>query len=297
MDRAKALEIPPEVVDDAMQSIGEFFGPITNTDPKTIVLDFLGTARSFKRAEILQRYTPIASKKLLEVGSGYGTNLGVLIKHFGSDGYGVEPAETGFDQGFLGSQKIFAANEIDPARICSAHGESLPFPDEHFDIVYSANVLEHTASPEAVLHESVRVLRKGGILHMEMPNYLSYFEGHYYVFQPPLVSKAILPFWVKWVFRRDPSFARTLHTEINPLWCKRVVRKLNSYYPVELISLGEDLFLQRLKNNFDFETKGVSGRIGGIVSLIQRVNRANWMGKVIVAAQGYYPIYMTLRKL
>ena len=108
MNQAQALEIPPEVVESALQSIGVFFEPIAKIDPRTNVRDFLDTSRSFKRAEILQRYAPMASKKLLEIGSGFGTNLAVWIKYFGSDGYGVEPAEIGFDQGFLGSQKLLA---------------------------------------------------------------------------------------------------------------------------------------------------------------------------------------------
>jgi ubiquinone/menaquinone biosynthesis C-methylase UbiE len=296
-DPARALEYPPEVIESALQSIGSFFAPIAKVDPETNVKDFLDTAKSFKRAEILQRYAPMESRKLLEIGSGFGTNLAVWIKYFGVDGYGVEPAEIGFDQGFLGSQKLLPANGIDPERIRNARGEALPFPDESFDIVYSANVLEHTADPPQVLREAVRVLRKGGVLHMEMPNFLSYYEGHYSVLQPPLFWKPILPFWVKWVFHRDPAFARTLHTEINPLWCRREVRKLKGSYQVELISLGEDLFLERLQNVFQFETRGVAGKIGGVISLVQRVNRQNWMGWVIVAAQGHYPIYLTLRKL
>jgi SAM-dependent methyltransferase len=297
MNQARALVIPPEVVERAMQSIGAFFEPIAKVDPQTNVRDFLDTAKSFKRAEILRRYSQIESKKLLEIGSGFGTNLAVWIKYFGVDGYGVEPAEIGFDQGFLGSQTLLPANGIDPERIRNAYGESLPFPDESFDIVYSGNVLEHTSDPEQVLREAVRVLRKNGILHMEMPNFLSYYEGHYHVLQPPLFWKPILPFWVKWVFRRDPAFAKTLHTEINPLWCRRAVRKLNDVYPVQLISLGRELFLERLRKTFSFELEGVSGKIGGVILFVQKVNKGNWMGRLIVAAQGYYPIYLTLRKL
>jgi SAM-dependent methyltransferase len=297
MNHAEALRIPPEVVDRALESIGTFFEPIAKVDPQTNVRDFLDTAKSFKRAEILQRYAPMESKKLLEIGSGFGTNLAVWIEYFGVDGYGVEPAETGFDQGFLGSQKLLRANGIDPGRIRAAYGESLPFPDGSFDIVYSANVLEHTADPEQVLREAVRLLRQGGVLHMEMPNFLSYYEGHYNVLQPPLVWKPILPWWVKWVFHRDPAFAKTLHTEINPPWCRRAVRKLNDVYPVQLISLGQELFLERLRSAFQFEEQVVCGKIGGVVRAVQKVNKGNWLGRLIVAAQGHYPIYLTLRKL
>ena len=121
-------------------------------------------------------------------------------------------------------------------------GETLPFPDESFDIVYSANVLEHTERPQQVVAEALRVLRPGGLFHMEMPNHLSYFEGHYMVVMPPLVWKAILPWWIKWVIRRDPAFTHTLRTEINPIWCRRTVRELSKIYPLELISLGEEEF-------------------------------------------------------
>jgi SAM-dependent methyltransferase len=295
--QVQGLEIPPEVVESAVQSIGKFFEPISKIDRQTSVQDFLDARKSFKRAEILQRYSPMESKRLLEIGSGFGTNLAVWIKYFGVDGYGVEPAEIGFDQGFLGSQKLLPANGINPDRIQSAYGESLPFPDDSFDIVYSANVLEHTADPRRVLREALRVLRRGGTLHMEMPNFLSYYEGHYNILQPPLVWKPILPLWVRWVFRRDPAFAKTLHTEINPLWCRRAVRELNDAYPVQVVSVGEELFLERLKGAFQFETSGVSGKISPLISLVQKLNKANWLGRLIVAAKGYYPIYLTLRKL
>jgi ubiquinone/menaquinone biosynthesis C-methylase UbiE len=103
---------------------------------------------------------------------------------------------------------LFEANGLDPARITNASGEALPFGDESFDVVYSANVLEHTDNPELVVGESLRVLRRGGLFHMEMPNFLSYFEGHYMIVQPPLVWKWMLPVWVR-LFGRDPEFART----------------------------------------------------------------------------------------
>ena len=65
----------------------------------------------------------------------------------------------------------------------------------------------------------------------------------------------------------------------------------------KLISLGQELFLERLKESFQFEAQGVSGKIGGVVSFVQKVNTGNWIGRLIVAAQGHYPIYLTLRKL
>ncbi len=292
----EALIIPEEVVELARRSIGDFFSSICPSDPEENVRDFLDVSKSFKRAGIIEQYTRLRSKKLLEVGSGFGTNIGTWIKSFDVDGYGVEPSSPGFDAGFLGSQKIFSANGIDLSRIQNATGENLPFPNETFDIVYSANVLEHTKNPELTLLESVRVLKSGGFLHMEMPNFLSYYEGHYLIFQPPVIWKPMLPWVVRWIYRRDPAFAKTLQTQVNPVWCRNQVRAINAVYPVTLVSLGEELFLDRLSNDFKFEMATVGARIGTLLRVIQAVNPGNWIGKTIVALKGYYPIYLTLRK-
>jgi hypothetical protein len=116
------------------------------------------------------------------------------------------------------------------------------------------------------------------------------------VFQPPIVWKPILPFWVRFVFRRDPSFARTLQTRINPIWCRRMVRKLGRTHRLQLISVGSELFLESLSRPFQFEMQTVGSRLGSPLAMLQRLNWGNWIGRLIVAAQGFYPIYLTVRK-
>jgi len=290
------IAIPPEVFETAAETMGAFFEPISRVERHASAQDFLDCAKSFKRARTLQRFTALEGKKFLEVGSGFGTNLAVFIKRFGVDGYGVEPGGEGFAAGFQASRKVLEGNGISPERVSNAVGESLPFADESFDIVYSANVLEHTREPAQVLSESMRVLRKGGLLHMEIPNHLSYFEGHYMVLMPPLVWKPILPLWIRWVIRRDPSFARTLQTQINPFWCRRALREIARVYPLDEITLGQDLFLERLSGKMRFETQMVEASIGGLMRVFQAVNRWNWIGRLIVLLRGYYPMYLTVRK-
>ncbi len=48
--------------------------------------------------------------------------------------------------------------------------EPLPFPDESFDVVVAAEVLEHLRLPERALTEAMRVLRPGGLLVGSVPN-------------------------------------------------------------------------------------------------------------------------------
>src|SRR5665213_2648291 len=214
MMTTSSVLIPPDVLKITTESIGIYSETVSGTDRNTTAADHLDLNKSVKRAEILQQHTDLKSKKLLEIGSGYGTNLAVWIKDFHVDGYGIEPDSEGFDSSFVGSQKIFEANGLDSGRIVKGFGETLPFADETFDIVYSANVLEHTQDAAAVFMEAFRVLKRGGLLYMEMPNFLSYFEGHYMVIQPPIVWKWMLPAWVQFLFRRDPAFASTLNTAI-----------------------------------------------------------------------------------
>jgi len=261
------------------------------------VADFLDLKKSLKRAELLAKYVPLdKSTKLLEIGSGFGTNLATWLREFGIDGYGVEPTSPGFDAGFVASRILFSANGLDPARILETPGERLPFPDATFDVVYSANVLEHTADPTKVLSEALRVLKPGGILHMEMPNFLSYFEGHYMIVMPPILWKGMLGQVVKFLYRRDPAYAATLRTEINPIWIRSTFRALNRTEPVELISTGGEVFRDRLKEPFVFETSVVQSKVGGLIKAVQALNIGNWIGWAITGVQGYYPMYVTARR-
>jgi ubiquinone/menaquinone biosynthesis C-methylase UbiE len=289
-----SVVVPQSVRDAARDSVGVFFASISGCDPQASADDHLDTSKAFARVEGLRKLTPLEGKKLLEVGSGFGVNLAVFVKDFGIDGYGVEPDGEGFGCSFASSREIFAANGLDPARITPAVGEALPFPDESFDVVYSSYVLEHVQDPVQVLSESVRVLKPGGILSFELPNHLSYFEGHYLVPQPPLVVN-VLPLWVR-MWGRDPAFARTLRTEINPVWCRRAVKKIGKKYPVTLLSLGERDFLDRLGKPFQFEMQRVAGKLGFAIRAMQKVNVGNWVGHTIVGLQGFYPISMVLRR-
>ncbi len=131
---------------------------------------------------------------------------------------------------------------------------------------------------------------------MEMPNFLSYFEGHYMVIEPPILWKPMLPWWVRFVFGRDPAFARTLQTKINPIWCRRQVRDLNKAYNLELVSVGEDMFIERLSHAFIFEAQVVKGSIGQLLGFLQMINFGNWVGHLLVGLQAHYPIYLIVRK-
>lgn len=57
----------------------------------------------------------------------------------------------------------------------------LRFEDESFDFVFSYDTFEHVISPEGLLREAIRVVRKGGYIYLDFgPLYYSPFGQHAY---------------------------------------------------------------------------------------------------------------------
>lgn len=51
--------------------------------------------------------------------------------------------------------------------------DRLPFPDDYFDIILFIHVIEHLFQPLHIAPEFRRVLRDGGLLYVETPNWVS----------------------------------------------------------------------------------------------------------------------------
>jgi SAM-dependent methyltransferase len=289
------IVVPDSVRELAENSLGAFFEGISKHSRAANGRDHTDPGKAVKKGELLERFTPLQGKKLLEIGSGYGTNLATWIKRYQLDGFGTERDSEGFASSFKASREVFAANGLDPERIIRVTDDNLPFADASFDIVYAGNVLEHTEDPVMVLREALRVLRPGGIFQAEIPNFFSYFEGHYFVPQPPLAWRWVLPAWVR-LLGRDPAFAYTLRTEINPMWCRRAVKQVSQQYPAKLISVGSEIFLDKLKKPFEFDMERTASQLGMLIRLMQHLNVGNWIGRLIVLAQGHYPLYLTVRR-
>lgn len=114
-------------------------------------------------ARMLRRQGPFI--KALDLGAGTGRDLEIIRKYSpDAELFGIE-----FDaqQCALLEGKGVRTYQVD------LENSRLPFEDESFDIVIINQVLEHIKDIFFVLHETARVLKKGGYVLIGVPNVAS----------------------------------------------------------------------------------------------------------------------------
>lgn len=100
-------------------------------------------------------------ENILDVGCGDGSKLAHL-GNVSSKRTGVEKSRTAVE---LGKKKYPKSHFILETR------NRLPFANEHFDLVTSFFVLEHTEKSEELILEMIRVAKSGGIIIWLAPNF------------------------------------------------------------------------------------------------------------------------------
>ena len=152
----------------------------------------------------LDRFYDIAweirnAKRVLDVGYGNGILL-MLLNELGHECYGVDI--------FKSSDSLyerFTQKNI-KTQICNVEVDSLPYPEGFFDAALCCQVLEHfTHSHLWAIQELYRVLKKGGIIEIDVPNVVDFrnrsrmlrgknitydYEKHY-LFEKPILYKGL----------------------------------------------------------------------------------------------------------
>lgn len=108
--------------------------------------------------------------RLLDVGCGTGRHLLELSRY---RGLFIGLDMSGDDLRVMRYMLALTAKERPvPAevRLVQGGGEQLPFADELFDCVLCTETLEHVPDDRAMLRELVRVLRRGGVLAISVPD-------------------------------------------------------------------------------------------------------------------------------
>lgn len=119
-------------------------------------------------SHVLTCYPDLAPRRILELGCGVGTSAVPAAQAF------PEAEVHGLDVGASMLRYAHARAESlgAPIHFHQGSAEHAPFPDGHFDLVYSCVTLHETsqAAVGAILAESRRLLRPGGVaLHLEVP--------------------------------------------------------------------------------------------------------------------------------
>lgn len=192
--------------------------------------------------EMVSFLGPLNGKKLLEVGCGYGLFLAICLKN-GVKAGGVEPASQEFYKFTLKlGQEILKRSGFSKNIIKNSTGEKLPYKDNTFDIVVSLYTLEHVQDVKKVLFESTRVLKPGGHLYCVVPNYGSFWEGHYGILWIPYLPKAFAKLYVR-LWGKAP-YALSEYQLISQLTLEKHIKNL----PIEVLGWGNDLFIKKVQS-------------------------------------------------
>jgi len=223
--------------------------------------------------------------KLLEIGAGAGFFIAYLKKK-GIDAYGVEPDA----DALRASELLFQANNMENC-LKPGYGESIPYQDKLFDIVVSFQVLEHTRDPLAVFRESERVLRDSGLLYFVVPNYRSFWEGHYGVPWFPWFGKKSAKIYVK-VLGRNAD----LIDSINFVTPKKA-RYWAESSGFEIISMGGEEFYRNLARKEIREYWSSNRLLHSAVKMVRRARLSRIISQVAVKLDFFYPIILVARKI
>ena len=133
-------------------------------------LNDLSFSHYSKYIKYIKKYLPDKNSVFLDVGCGNGTVLKELKKNGYKNGFGAEISKLFIKQ----------AKSKGLSNLAYYNGINLPFKDNYFDLIGSFNVLEHSEQPEKFLENQVLKLKKGGILIVACPNFLSVLFPSYH---------------------------------------------------------------------------------------------------------------------
>jgi SAM-dependent methyltransferase len=255
--------------------------------------DSLDESRSLEQLDNLVSvsHIPLAGKKLLEVGSGVGLTVAVARRVLGAEAFGIEPGDDEYEGTLRVSRDLLKAAGIDPAVIRQGVGEAIPFPDRSFDVVYSSNVLEHVDDPPRVLAEIIRVLKGGGVAQIVVPNYGSWWEGHYGVIWLPHLPASVGKLYVR-MLGRDPAFIDTLQLVTRG----KLERWLAPHRDrIEILDWGVQIWEQRVRG-LGFTEYSTLARLKAILRVLHGVGIIPLLVTLGTVLHWETPLVLTIRK-
>lgn len=147
-------------------------------DEKFLIMRWMRYQKLVQRRKKIEKYSDLNSGRILDVGCSTGLFLNEMQKA-GWSAQGVEPTPSAAEY----AQKRF---QLDVFQGFLAEAN---FEPGSFDVVTFWDVLEHSFSPSQDLQITARLLRPGGLVAINIPNWLSpdrrVFGPHWIGLDPP----------------------------------------------------------------------------------------------------------------
>ena len=116
--------------------------------------------------QILKYYITRGSS-VLECGCAPAQWLVYFSKEFDCSLYGIDNSQSGL---YLSKENLCYQN-IKKCELIKGDVNYIPFDNNTFDVVFSTGLLEHFNEPEKIVSEMSRILKPGGLLIIQIPNF------------------------------------------------------------------------------------------------------------------------------
>lgn len=127
---------------------------------------------------------------VLEIGCGNGFNSCILSK-FARSVIATDLFRQDLKTHSIGmsaAKELIARLGINNCRMLSCSGGALPFADASFDTVFSIYTLEHVPDREKMIADAKRVLKKGGLFIVIVPNFMERMAYYPIIFYADFLS-------------------------------------------------------------------------------------------------------------
>lgn len=188
---AQSIRLTPPTVRSSLQHAEGIAASLGTCDAESSLAAYWSLATRIQQwQQIVDRIGLLTARKacFVEIGSGMG--LFVLTgKALGFDIVGVESSSNRYESSLGIARSLFHDNDM-PLSMVQSYSETLALPSAAFDLVASFQTFEHVTDLRQTLQEIRRILKPGGLLFAQAPNYRSLYEAHYGVLVPLGLGKS-----------------------------------------------------------------------------------------------------------
>lgn len=193
---------------------------------------------------LLIHYPELINSKVLDIGSGRGKFL-IELSKLGVKSVGVE-----MNQDYISRAYEAALTQGLKINIVKSEAENLPFPDEEFDFINMAEVIEHVKTPEKVLLEMKRVLKIQGKSYLSVPNRFSLKDPHFNLYFVNWLPRSCSEFYIYILGRQKSCTGKAGYQRIKEMhyYTFSAISKLLDKSGFSFIDARESKITRRIKN-------------------------------------------------